>query len=219
MESHVYPEPVCDAIISAYFGRVITAPERVRARAQTAYAIASTLAAGLLGFGLLGNLANVSRGGRLAGLCAFAAWMVAALAFISATSGPATLPTGAISTRQDWADAVLNDVATESKRIEFRLRIAKVLGGAAVVATAVTILIAISSWSSDLGRPVETVVSMDVATAVASVCGGGVDTKLNAEVKTVGGIGGLVVLYVVGRPDPDCALIVSRASVLATRTQ
>jgi hypothetical protein len=126
---------VIDAISSAYYARAVTAADLARSRAQNGFAVASFIAGGLVGAGLLSRIASVPVATRVIGACALVAWVVGAALYARAVAEPVALETGTQKSPEDFVSKVLENAKTERDNVDSRRWAAQ---WASVVAAALT---------------------------------------------------------------------------------
>lgn len=148
----VAPE-VSKAIMDAYYPRVVALGDAARARAQSAYAIASAVT-GVLVIAVITTKAELA--GSVvqgAGLGALVLWLLAAAAYIHAVATPVKEPdTTSTTTASDLADKVIKNARTERKDVDGRQLIANGLALAAMLSTAVAFA-ALLFWPAQASQP------------------------------------------------------------------
>jgi hypothetical protein len=139
-----YSQQVRDAIIAAYYPRLTAAPDSVRTRAQAAYAVSSTVAAAIVGAGLIVNLSEVPGYLKILGLVSFMVWLVTAGLYVTAVgSRVADVPPGSVTGPDQLVDAALKAARAEKEIIERRLRRANIAAMAAAMLTAATFAVTV----------------------------------------------------------------------------
>lgn len=139
-----YEASVSNAIISAYYPRVAAAADAVRSRAQGASAIASVIAGGLLGAGLVANLPEAPRSVQVLGGATLVAWLLTSVLYIRAVAAPVRSLVGTQLGSDAFVDAVLDNARAERRAIEQRqgwARWASFLAMALTAATALGLLL------------------------------------------------------------------------------
>lgn len=166
-----YAREVQDSIVAAHYPRLTASPDTVRARAQAAYAIASTIAGGLIGASLLTNPANVSDLVKVLGALALLMWLVATGLYVSAVGSK--VPDVAPETVDDlnnFVHKVIEQTRKERRTVERRLRYANTVAIAATILTTLTFIFALAN---ERGDQVDAIIAVDTATAgrLATACG------------------------------------------------
>jgi len=166
-----YAPEVRNSVVAAYYPRLTASPDTVRARAQAAYAIASTIAGGLVGASLLTNPANVSDLVKLLGGLALLVWLAAAGLYIFAVGSK--VPDVMLKTVDDpneFVHNIIEQTRKERKTIEWRLRCANTVAAAAAILTTLTFVFALEN---ERGDQVDAIVTVDAATTghLATACG------------------------------------------------
>ena len=133
-----YADRVVDAVTQAFYARATSSPDTARARAQSAYGIASAVAGGLLGGALIANLSSLSIWVQAVGALALFAWLVAISLYIYAVAVPVSLD----PTQQDpqgadaFIEAVVTNAVSERKSIDERQLNANKAAAVAILLTA-----------------------------------------------------------------------------------
>ena len=128
--------------MSAYYPRVLAAPDSARNRAQAGWGIAGAVGAALAGAGLF---ATEAEGGSVLvlGLVAAALWLTASLLFIRAVAVPSkALGEGTSTTQSAFVRTVFENARSERDQVDDRQRWARWSLYSAVVATLATLLLA-----------------------------------------------------------------------------
>lgn len=166
-----YPQEVQTAIIAAHYPRLMASPDTVRARAQAAYAIASTIAGGLVGVSLFTNPVNFSDRVKVLGAFALLLWLAAAGLYVFAVSSrvPEVVRTTTVNSNE-FTDAVITRTRQERKAIEWRLCCANTTAAAAAILTTLTF---VSALANERGDQIDAIVIVDAAAAgrLAGTCG------------------------------------------------
>jgi hypothetical protein len=135
-----YEESVSNAIISAYYPRVAAAADAVRSRAQGASAIASVIAGGLLGAGLLFKPSEAPFSEQVLGVAALVTWLLTSALYIQAVAAPVRSVARTQLGSDAFVDAVLDNARAERGAIERRQRWARWSSFVAMALTAATAL-------------------------------------------------------------------------------
>jgi hypothetical protein len=166
----VAPE-VSKAIMDAYYPRVVALGDAARARAQSAYAIASAVT-GVLVIAVITTKAELAGSVvRVAGLFALVLWLLAAGAYIRAVATPVKkLETTAATTPSELANKVMIAARAERGEVDDRQRTANVLALLAMLATAVAFA-ALLFWPAMASQPQGTLRLTEAGLdAVKAVC-------------------------------------------------
>jgi hypothetical protein len=166
----VAPE-VSKAIMDAYYPRVVALGDAARARAQSAYAIASAVT-GVLVVAVITTKAELAgQVVRWAGLLALVLWLLAAAAYIRAVATPVEEPaTTAVTTASQLTQAVMTAARKERGEVDGRQRTANMLALAALLATVVAFA-ALLFWPAEASQPRGTLrLSVAGLAAVKAVC-------------------------------------------------
>lgn len=212
------PPYVRDPIIAAYYARVLSYADTVRGRAQSAYAIVSTLAAGLVGLGLLANVAQLPPGVRLLALGATGTWAAAAATFVGAASTAVRLPghrgTEAPTDTAALVTAVLDDAKWERDCVRRRLRAAVALGAVATLVTAVTLVIAVNHYPPNTQEDVTVLLAPAGIDLLAKQCRiGGADTAV-VDVNGLTSASSFLDVVIRDGPGQGCHVLLPRTSAL-----
>jgi MFS family permease len=161
---------VGDAVIDAYYNRVVTAADTARSRAQSAYAIASAIAGALVGAALLSNLASVATWIKLVGVGALACWLIASSLYIRAVSRTVPVPTGPQPDPDALVRAVMENVETERWQIESWYNWANKISLLAMLMTAAAFVAALLSGIGAEHRHGTIVLTATGVQALAGTC-------------------------------------------------
>ena len=144
---------VSKAIMDAYYPRVVALGDAARARAQSAYAIASAVT-GVLVVGVITTKADLAGPvARVAGLLALVLWLLAAAAYIRAVATPVKEPdTTAAATPSELTSKVMTAARAERGEVDDRQRTANVLALLAMLTTAVAFA-ALLFWPAQASQP------------------------------------------------------------------
>jgi MFS family permease len=167
-----YPKDVRTAVVGAYYPRAVAAADAARTRAQSAYAIASAVAAALVAAGILTDIGDRPEWVQILGLAALAAWLVTAVLFMAAVAEPVQLTLPArLPDADHFIDAVLENVRQERAALEGRL-------GPAIVGTKIAVLLTVVAFLLVLFVPEEaTTTNVSVvlndkgAASIEALCG------------------------------------------------
>ena len=176
-----YAETVRNAIVAAYYPRLTAAPDSVRTRAQAAYAVSSTLAAALVGAGLLTSLSGTSWLLKSLGLAALVTWLLTAGLYASAVgSRVPDVPQSSATDANLFVHEVLAAARKEKGIIEKRLKRANLAAVAAAILTASTFFAALTTQGRN-ARFEATIVLNPTATRMLSAqCGLQISTLTGA---------------------------------------
>jgi hypothetical protein len=167
-----YPADVVKAVTDAYYPRAVALADAARSRAQSAYALASALAAGLIGAGLLTSLDNRIVAVKLLGVSAVLTWAWAARGYLEAVAAPVPIPnSGAQPTSVAFVNAVLVSAKQERDEIDRRQRLANLAAVAAILLTLATFSLALLTGTRVDRRSGVVALSPAGAQAVGAVCG------------------------------------------------
>lgn len=166
-----YADDAVGAIANAYYPREIASADAARGRAQSAYAIASAIAALLLGAGLLVNLADSPVVVRLLGSVALVAWVGSAFLYLQAVASPIDLG-GATAHKgsYNFVNFVLHRIGNERAEIDRRLVLANRVSVVALLLTVIAFIAGLFWVSADEER-VTMIVDDDGARLVDQLCG------------------------------------------------
>jgi hypothetical protein len=140
-----YPKDVRTAVVGAYYPRAIAVADGARAKAQSAYTIASAIAAALVAAGILTDLGERAWYVQLAALAALAAWLLTAVLFMQAVAEPVNLSLPSlIPTADGFIDAVLAAARKEREAIEHRVVIATFATVGAVILTVLAFVLVVA---------------------------------------------------------------------------
>jgi hypothetical protein len=110
-----------DAVIEAYYPTALQAAEAARNRAQSAYTIASAVAAAIVAGGIFGDIGDQPVGVQVLGVVTLAAWLLAAILFIQAITGSVEAPESGEQEDVDaFVRAAVNNVSSERKTVSDR---------------------------------------------------------------------------------------------------
>lgn len=165
-----YASELQTAVIGAYYARVIASADAARARAQTAYTVAASLSAVLLGAGIVSRFGTVSSAAKVLGAFAVALWALTASLYGRATSRSIDWPIVDTVTKDQLVALILDRVATEKRTVQSCLARANM---AAVVAGTVTVLALVvdSLGESTANETVRLIPSAEGAEAIEEICG------------------------------------------------
>jgi hypothetical protein len=167
-----FDDRVIGAVAAAYYTRAATAPDQARSRAQNGFAIASFLAGGLVGAGLLSRGASVPIAVRILGACALVAWVVGAALYARAVAEPAALVEGETQeSADDFVVAVLANAQEERDKIDSRRRLAQWASMAAAALTAVAVALGLLLTPGQNAESASVVLTAKGAAAVRVLCG------------------------------------------------
>lgn len=136
------PPEVYKTIVEAFYPRLVTQGEMVRARAQSAHGIVSAIVGVLVVTVITGKVEFAGPVARVSGLVALAMWLIAATLYVKAVASPVKDP-GEAQSPGDLVDKVLTAVTAERNEVDSALRKANFL---AVVAMTTTIVAFAALW-------------------------------------------------------------------------
>ena len=165
---------VIDAVGTAYYTRAATAPDQARSRAQNGFAVASFLAAGLIGAGLLSRAASVPIAVRILGACALAAWVVGAALYARAVAEPVALKAEMQASAADFVTTVLANAQAERDKVDSRRRLAQQASMVASALTAGAVALGLLLTPGQTTERASVVLTAKGAAAVRTICGAGV---------------------------------------------
>jgi hypothetical protein len=155
------PEP--EEEVAAARGRLLSATDAARARAQSGFGIASAIATALLAAGIFTDVPDRSHPARYLGGVALALWLLAMLLYLQAVASPAE------PAAPDAAGRREGERWRGRWTVEKALRAAIASTSVAVLATAATVIVGASSLSVDQDRG-QLVLTKRGLSAVASAC-------------------------------------------------
>lgn len=164
------PKEVRDAVVSAYYRRVMTSSDTARARAQAAYGIASVIAAGVIAAGLFGGLHDSPDSVQATAVAALVAWLAAAALFLHAVSSPFEPRLEPQSSEDAFVEAALEAVRKERSRIDSWQRKAQMAAAIAALVTVVSFVTALRV-GDEPRRTVTVTLTAAGAAAMKAVCG------------------------------------------------
>jgi hypothetical protein len=164
---------VIGAIGAAYYARAATAPDLARSRAQNGFTIASFLAGGLVGAGLLSRGASVPIAVRILGACALAAWVAGAALYARAVAEPVALRTGTQKSAADFVVKVLANAQEEREKVDSRRRLAQQASMVAAALTAAAVALGILLTPGQDTQSASVVLTAQGVAAVRVLCGSG----------------------------------------------
>ena len=133
-----------NAIANAYYARAFGAPDARRQQGQSAYTIATAVAAGLLAGGALAGLQDQSLAFRAIGLIAVLFWIAATALFVRSVASKYDDPRKGESARDrtEWVKHVVGRSLEERDQVDRRQAVAL---GAVIAALAMTL--AVLAWA------------------------------------------------------------------------
>jgi hypothetical protein len=162
------PDEAIKAIAEAYYERAAQGADAARERAQTAFTMASAIAAALAAAGIFGNIDRETRTVQILGFLAFAGWLLTALLLLHAAVGEYLAPaddhgpeerdlseggTMKIALGDDeFVATVYSDVVAERNAVYDRLRRALGAAGLAIVLTGAAAGAALLSRETEAAR-------------------------------------------------------------------
>ncbi|MBG0567321.1 hypothetical protein [Actinoplanes aureus] len=127
---------VVEALGLAYYARATAAPDQARAQAQSGFAIASFLAGGIVGAGILSGAGTLPIAVRVAAAVAVALWIVTALLYARAVGEPIRLDAAEQPDAEAFVRKVLENAAAERDAVDAKRRRAYLVSVAAAAFTA-----------------------------------------------------------------------------------
>jgi hypothetical protein len=208
------------AITSAYYSRLVSHADTMRTRAQGAYATVSTLAGGLIGIGLLTNLAQLTLLVRLLGLIATTAWAAAAAGFVVAAATSVKL--GGRASQQETSDRsalefvehIIDEALEEQRRVRLRLRVALGLGATAALATVATVMAAVGQYPSNSARGVRLQLTPAGVDLLAAQCGVPSSSEAVVDVRGLTSASAFLDIDVAEGPGQGCRVLLPRTSAV-----
>lgn len=120
----VDPEAI-KTLMNAFYPALLAEPSTVRTRAQSAYTVASAIAAGLVTAGAAGGIAHAAGYVQLTGVAAVGGWLITAALFINISRGVTTPPHKSGMLRaEEFVTEALRLTLNETKTLESRLTLA-----------------------------------------------------------------------------------------------
>jgi MFS family permease len=211
-----YADEVRRSIVSSYYPRLTSSPDSLRGRAHAAYAIASTVAGGIIGASLLANLSTVSSTVKTLGLAAVFGWFIAAGVYVSAVSSSVPyVESQAIADPDRFVDEILKRTREEGQLVRKRLRVANSLSIAAGLLTFVTLASYLFVDENQSGVEFRVVVVDQQEQTLLGLCGkaGGLQGKVASPEANIDGF-----LRILPTPSscPDAeVLLLPRDSIVA----
>jgi hypothetical protein len=164
---------VSKVVIEAYYPRLVAVGDAARARAQSAYAIASAVT-GVLAVAVITTKAELAgQAVRWAGLLALALWLLAAASYVRAVATPVNVPENStLSSAGDLAVAVIDGAKRERGEVDRRQRCANLLALVAMLTT-VFAFAALLFWPAEASQPQGTLrLTAEGLEAVQAICPG-----------------------------------------------
>lgn len=210
------------AVLSAHYVRLLARGDTVRARAQGAYATVGALAGGVVGVGLLTNLAQLSTPVRLLGLGATGAWTAAVAGFVlTASTSVATDPDGPPAAPPSDDALIVADILARAEReerhVRSRLKAALTLATVAAVTTATTVALAVREYPSNSERAVSMVLTPSSVDLLVGQCAGAAGPAVVVDVRGLASSSSFLDIVVVQGPATGCHLLVPRTAILGFR--
>lgn len=112
------PAQVRDAVVDAYYPRALAAPDAARARAQSAYTIASAIAAGLIAAGAFADFGSRPGLVQVLGFASLGGWLAAAALFMVAVSSPLKSMACPQESADEFVREALRMAAEERQRVD-----------------------------------------------------------------------------------------------------
>jgi hypothetical protein len=166
------PVTVDNAITTAYYTRAFNLPDTVRARAQTAFSIATVIATGLLAAGVFSNFSDSSTGFHHGGIGVLGLWLIASALSIRAATMSYKDPGQGESAESGlpWVKHVTNSSLEERGKVLWWQRAGTWASFAALAATVVLVGWWLASPSYATVRA-QLVLTRDGQAAYAQLCG------------------------------------------------
>jgi hypothetical protein len=189
---------VIDAISNAYYTRAVTAADLARSRAQNGFAVASFIAGGLVGAGLLSRIASVPVSTRIIGAFALIAWVVGATLYARAVAEPVALETGTQENPEDFVAKVLENAKAERDQVDLRRRAAQWASLVAAALTTVAVVLGFLLTPSAAVKTASIVLTAQGTVAFRILCG--VETNLVHGQLNVASLGSQFIIIKPTRP-------------------
>jgi hypothetical protein len=162
---------VIDAIGAAYYARATAAADLARSRAQNGFTVASFLAGGLVGAGLLSRLASVPITVRIIGAFALATWVVGAALYARAVAEPVSLTTGTQRSAEEFVSKVLENAKEERDKVDSRRKVAQRASMVAAALTTLAVVLGLLITTGPETKPASIVLTAQGAAALRVLCG------------------------------------------------
>jgi hypothetical protein len=131
-------ESVVTAVVGAYYPRLVSSVDSARSRAQSAYAIANTLAGGLVGISLVTLFATAPTPTLVVGAAAVGVWLLSAGLYVRAIASPLMAPSSTdAQDASQFVRQVFTDIRAERCEVDNRQKQANI---SAIVAVSLTAL-------------------------------------------------------------------------------
>lgn len=144
-------QDAADEVVKAYYPAVVSSADTARGHAQTAYTIASAVAAAIVAAGVFGGIDDASGLVKVLALASVLSWLIAAGGFMSAVAGAITAPnTGTKSTLSAFVTAVIENARHERRTVVKRAGLAMLVAALAMVLTVGTVA---AAWLEDEPDP------------------------------------------------------------------
>jgi hypothetical protein len=165
------PKDVRDAVVSAYYARVMTSSDAARVRAQAAYGIASAIAAAVVAAGLFGDLDERPAGVQVVAVAALAAWLIAAALFLHTVSSPFDISLQPQTGEEAFVNAALDAIRSERARIDAWQRKAQLASAIAALVTVVAFVAALRTDHARAERTATVAITAAGAATLKAACG------------------------------------------------
>jgi hypothetical protein len=164
------PKDVRDAVVSAYYGRMMRSSDAARARAQAAYGIASAIAVGVVAAGLAGRLDERSAAIQIAALAALIAWLVAAALFLHTVASSFEMSLQSQPGEDAFVRAALDAVRDERAMIDAWQRKAQIASAVAAVVTVVAFVAALRTKHGETEKAATITMTVEGSAALKTAC-------------------------------------------------
>jgi hypothetical protein len=176
-------DEVNNAVVHAYYQRMMASSDAARARAQAAYGIASAVAAAVVAAGLFGGLDQSPAVLQLAAVTALVAWLVAAALFLRAVCWSFQIDVPRSRGVDAFVGGVLEAVRVERTTIDRRQQAAQIASAAAGLVTVAVFAAALLTKASGTERPATITLTSAGAASLTAACGRA-PAKVTGMVKT-----------------------------------
>jgi hypothetical protein len=163
-------EQAADELIRAYYPALMGSADAARARAQAGYTIASAVAAAIVAAGVFGDFQNAATIVRVLGSIALGLWLLTAILFIRAVTGPIQWPTKEVEGIDEFSKTVASFASNARSRVEHRNARAQVATVLAVVLTAAAIFAAVLNPHRNTAAEANVLLSPTGVAAVSRLC-------------------------------------------------
>jgi MFS family permease len=162
-------------IVGSVYPAMLSEPTSVRDRAQTAYTIASAIAAGLVTAGALAGITEFGWLVQVLGIVAVGLWLLTAALFINISRRVRKIPKGEpgqLLTVNEFVSRALNVATEEADALEGQLRNAAYSTYAALAFTVLALIAALVAPPSPEQPVTSVTLSAEGTAAIATLCPG-----------------------------------------------